>query len=375
MKASLRIATLFGAVVLTAWPGQPLCASLEYPGPPPGKAETTIANDSVTIANRALSASCGVGGGRLNPLFLRSGDGQILSLKGEPFQIFLADGARYPAGALKMEGTPTASDLPIKGQSPRLADRTGGRKLEARLRSADGRLQVLWRAILHDDANYLRQEIEVTPLLGDLIIQKILWLDEPLPQARAAGSVDGSPVTAGNFFLGFEDPMSVNAIREPAGSVMERRAVSYLERNAVLKQGETLAVSFVIGVAPPGQMRRGFLYYVEEERAHPYRSFLHYNSWYDIAWDPFSLNETNCLGAIRTLGERFIKPYGVQMDSIVFDDGWDDPASLWSFHRGFPKGFAPLSQLCSAYHTRLGVWLSPFGGYGAPKDQRLKFGR
>ncbi|MGO8699694.1 MAG: hypothetical protein ACLQVY_18495 [Limisphaerales bacterium] len=316
MKDSLRIAALFGAVVLTAWPGKPLCAGLAYPGPPPGQAETTVANDSLTIANRALSAGCGVSGGRLNPLVVRSRDGQTLSFKGEPFQIFLADGARYPAGGLKMDGKPIASDLPIKGASARGADRIAGRELAVRLRSADGRLQVLWRAILHDGANYLRQEIEVTPLLGDVIIQKILWLDEPLPRATAAGSVDGSPVTAGNFFLGFEDPMSVNAIREPGGSVAERRVVSYLERNAVLKQGETLTVSCVIGVAPPGQMRRGFLCYVEEERAHPYRSFLHYNSWYDIAWDPFSLNETNCLDAIRVLGERFIKPHGMKMDSI-----------------------------------------------------------
>jgi hypothetical protein len=274
-----------------------------------------------------------------------------------------------------MEGRPIASELPTKSTSARLADRTGGRKLELRLRSADGRLQVLWRAILRDGANYLRQEIELAPLLDDVVIRKILWLDEPLPEANVAGSVDGSPVIMGNLFLGFEDPMSVNAVSEPVGSVLERRVVSSLERNAGLKRGETLTLSFVIGVAPPGQMRRAFLYYVEQERAHPYRSFLHYNSWYDIAWDPFSLNETNCLDAIRTLGERFIKPYGMAMDAIVFDDGWDDPASLWNFHRGFPNGFAPLSELCSAYHTRLGVWLSPFGGYGAPKDQRLKFGR
>jgi hypothetical protein len=48
---------------------------------------------------------------------------------------------------------------------------------------------------------------------------------------------------------------------------------------------------------------------------------------------------------------------------------------LWQFNHGFPNGFAPLAQLCRQYHTRLGVWLSPFGGYGASKDQRLKFGR
>ena len=59
---------------------------------------------------------------------------------------------------------------------------------------------------------------------------------------------------------------------------------------------------------------------------------------------------------------------------MVFDDGWDDPRSLWRFHQGFPKGFTPLALLCEQYHTHLGVWLSPFGGYGEPKNQRLTFG-
>ena len=374
MKASWRILALFGVAVLTAWPERSLSAAPEYPGLPPGKAETTVAADSLTIANRAMAAGFSVLGGKLRLLFVRSGqETPALSFKGEPFQIWLADGARYPASVLQLEGRMMATDLESNRASSRLADRIGGRRFEAHLHSADGRLGILWRAILHDDANYLRQEIEITPLREDVVIQKVLWCDESLPEARGGGLVDGSPVTVGNFFLGVEDPMSANSVSGPAGTG-ERRVVCSLERNAALKRAERLTLSFVVGVAPFGQMRRAFLYYLERERAHPYRAFLHYNSWYDIAWDPFSLNETNCLEAIRTLGERFIKAYGAQMDAIAFDDGWDDPASLWNFHRGFPKGFSPLAELCAAYHTGLGVWLSPFGGYGASKEQRLKFG-
>jgi hypothetical protein len=70
-----------------------------------------------------------------------------------------------------------------------------------------------------------------------------------------------------------------------------------------------------------------------------------------------------------------IKPHGVIMDGMVFDDGWDDPKTLWRFHSGFPNGFRPLAELCRQYNTHLGVWLSPFGGYGEPKEQRIKFGR
>ena len=407
-----RIAALLGAAVLAHWPVACVRAAAftsendgvsvaslvpspgpEFPGPAPGQARTAVAGDSFSISNRALSASWTLGGGRFKPVDVRDGlDARTLSLGGEAFQIFLADGTRYAASSLKADGNVVALDLQANGASARLADRFPGRKLELRLRSEDGRLRVLWRAILHDGANYLRQEIEVAPLAGDLVIRQIVWFDQALAGAKPAGAVDGSPVVAGGFFLGFEDPMAVNTagagpdakFAPPAGvdasgnvdgDNSEWRVVCRLERNAILKRDETLTLSFVIGVAPPGQTRRAFLYYLEHERAHPYRPFLHYNSWYDIAWDPFALNETNCLDAIRAIGERFIKPYGIQMDAMVFDDGWDDPHSLWQFHRGFPNGFAPLAELCRPYHTRLGVWLSPFGGYGESKDQRLKFGR
>lgn len=128
-----------------------------------------------------------------------------------------------------------------------------------------------------------------------------------------------------------------------------------LPRNTTLARGGALTTSFVIGVASQGQMRRAFLYYLERERAHPYRPFLHYNSGYDIAWNPFALNETNCLDAIRAFGERFIRPHGVVVDSMVFDDGWDNPKTLWQFHSGFPDGFTPIAKRCAEYGTRLGV--------------------
>jgi hypothetical protein len=264
-------------------------------------------------------------------------------------------------------------------QAARLAARIPGRQVEVPLRSADGRVQVLWRATAGDDANYVRQEVQVVSTQGDLDLREILWLDQPLAGAQTMGRVDGSPVVADRFFFGCEDPLAINETKDSqgkAGPTESGGTVSCrLPRNAVLPQGQSLTASFVMGVVPEGQLRRGFLYYLERERAHPCRPFLHYNSWYDTAWQPFALNEANCLEAIRLFGERLIQPHGVVVDAMVFDDGWDNPQTLWQFHAGFPRGFTPLAELCRQYHTRLGVWLSPFGGYGAPKEQRLKFGR
>src|SRR5690348_17906914 len=57
-----------------------------------------------------------------------------------------------------------------------------------------------------------------------------------------------------------------------------------LFRSLPLKAGQSVAYDSVIGLAPQGQARRAVLAYVERERAHPYRPFLQYNSWYDIGY-------------------------------------------------------------------------------------------
>lgn len=348
--------------------------ALDYPGAEPGKVSTQVKDTQLTIGNRALSATWSLTNGSLKPVEVRQPVGsQALALSGEAFQIVLANGVGYAASAMTLDEKAVAASIAGDASSSRLADRIPGHKLVVPMRSQDGQLRVVWRALMRDGGNYVRQEIAVTAVKADLFIREIIWMDQPVPRAKRMGSVDGSPIAADDFFLGLEDPMALNTVVTPAGGG-DSSVVCRLPRNATLTRGDTLTQSFVIGVAPTGQMRRAFLGYLERERAHPYRPFLHYNSWYDIAWDPFALNETNCLEAIRTFGERFIKPHGVVVDSMVFDDGWDDPKTLWQFHRGFPDGFTPLAKLCVQYHTRLGVWLSPFGGYGDSRNQRLKFG-
>jgi hypothetical protein len=71
-------------------------------------------------------------------------------------------------------------------------------------------------------------------------------------------------------------------------------------------------------VAEPGQLRRDFLAYIERERAHPYRTFLHYNSWYDIGYEnPYTQDEA--LARINTFGRELHDKRGVTLDSFMFD--------------------------------------------------------
>lgn len=360
---------LLGVTILTtACVVQAAGVGVEYPGTPPGRGTIDYSGERVTLKNAVISMSwtCGPQGIRPSSLCDEQ-TAQKLALSGELFQIILADGQRHAVSTFALDGKLRVAELARNSKAARLAARISGRQVEATLRSADGRLRAVWRAILHDGANYVRQEISVTAVGQDCVIKEIVCMDEAVVGARVAGRTDGSPVVAGNLFFGCEDP---HALAAGEGRVSFR-----LQRNAPLRKGETVAQSMVAGVAPPGQMRRAFLCYLERERAHPYRPYLHYNSWYDISWRGELFDQATSLEAIRLFGERFIKPHGVVVDGMVFDDGWDDPKTLWQFNSGFPKGFAPLVAPCKQYHTRLGVWLSPFGGYGELKKQRLQFGR
>ena len=116
--------------------------------------------------------------------------------------------------------------------------------------------------------------------------------------AKPNGTVDGSPVVAGNFFFGYEQPIAQNTV--DSNGVVRCRFL----RNTVLKPGETLNQSCVIGAVHAGQLRRDFPDYVERERAHPYRSILHYNSWHDISWGDRKHDAAQCLNVINQIGRE-----------------------------------------------------------------------
>lgn len=465
----------------------------EYPGKPPEAWSLKMADSSICVSNEAVSLRWERGSDGWSMSSLTDVQGEVVLPLRAGFEIVRSDGKRDSSATLKQKASPSSRETTPDSAAARLGARLPGKVIETEFLAEDEALGLSWRVYLSDGANYVRQELELTALKGDLNIDRITWLQARIPGARTAGKVDGSVVVAGNCFLACEDPHARNVVRPksteigrwsggdlningkqaktwdlvvglesgtnrivftyengphrldiwrvalledgkevtvdvhhgrtgtehvdntyslvlprsranaryqvkaeistdldfklPTGQILNSNGrvelvredtadvVCELQRKAALKAGERLAVSFVTGVAPAGQLRRGFLHYLERERAHPFRPYLHYNSWYDTAWAPFALNETNCVEAIRVMGERFIRNHGVKVDGMVFDDGWDNPSSLWQFHKGFPQGFTPLAEACRQYDTRLGVWLSPFGGYGDPRDQRLRFGR
>ena len=85
-----------------------------------------------------------------------------------------------------------------------------------------------WQATLLNGSNYIRQQIVIQPLQGNADIAEIHLVNQELPQAAVCGTVDGSPIVAGNVFVGFEHPMSKSTVQKSKAG--ETTAVCYLSR-------------------------------------------------------------------------------------------------------------------------------------------------
>ena len=333
----------------------------------PGKAQVNVQDAVVTFKNAALSASWSMRDGKLRGLaFSGASLPAPVSLPENAFAILFSDGRVLTPAAMRITGSPDVEELKPNPQAARLEEHFFGKKVIVQLEDADSKLGVVWSAILRDGDNYLRQEVVISPA-KEAAIREVRLFDFSLPSAQVQGTVKGAPVTAGNLFLGFEHPLARCAVK---GTQVR----CSIDRELPVKAGQSVNYSSVIGVSAAGQMRRGFLNYVEHERAHPYRPFLHYNSWYDIGYGN-RYDQAAALDAIRAFGEELSLKRGVKLDSFLFDDGWDDPRSLWSFDTGFPEGFGPLKAATAKYGAAPGIWLSPWGGYDKAKEERLKYGQ
>ena len=294
-------------------------------------------------------------------------NGGSLPLGPECFAVVLGDGTTIHSSDCTLVGRPETERLLPDLASPVVGRQVGGQQWVAHFTDAKDHLTAEWRVVMEDGASYVRSQLTLRAVGGDVLVKEIVLFDQPVPGAAVVGTVDGSPIVAGNFFLGYEHPMAQNTVE--AGTVR-----CALRRNAVLRTGEALVQSCVVGTVPAGQMRRGVLAYLERERAHPYRPFLHYNSWFDIAWDNRKFNEAESLDAINNFGEELVRKRHVKMESFLFDDGWDDDRTLWNFHSGFPDGFSGIEAAAVKWNASVGVWLSPFGGYNAARERRLAYG-
>lgn len=335
------------------------------------QAEARTEGKAATLGNGAIAAEWEITPEGLRLINVQDrASGQPIKGQGPAFALECSGGdavGRVESSTIRLIGSPRIETLIADPGAARFSERVSGRAIAASFEDSRGTVRAHWRGILRDGSHYIRQEVTIEALAGDLPVDRIILIDLDVPGAEVAGTVKGSPIASGNWFCGIEHPLSHSAVEQ-------NRATCSIDRQLPLAHGKAAAYSSVIGVTASGQLRRGFLQYIERERAHPYRTFLHYNSWLDLGYfTPY--NQGEALDAINAFGRELHEKRGVTLDSFLFDDGWDNHDSLWKFNSGFPHGFAPLREAAAKYGAAPGIWLSPWGGYDGPRKQRLAYGK
>ncbi|WP_256009350.1 hypothetical protein [Desertivirga xinjiangensis] len=344
-------------------------AQIEYPGINPGKAVLKFKKDQFVVENRSLQVTWVKQGAKIaSGRFLDKEAGAGVSLERmQLFEIKLKSGKLLSSGDFEFSEI-RRHKFPANEGALRYSDRVNGVGFSVKLVERTSGLNVQWEVALKDGSNYIRQTFTFNA--EDAVpIDKITLLKLPLKRgASKYGEVDGSPIVVDNMFFAIEDPMAQYEKDTTSHS-------SYLPRLEPLAATNPFTASTVWGTTPQGQLRRGFLHYVERERTAPYRQNLHYNSWYDLSWIDRKLDEASCLGRIQMFGDSLILKRNVKMEAFLFDDGWDDNQTLWMFNKNFPAGFSAMAKKAAGFNTRLGVWISPWGGYMEDQRQRLEYGR
>ena len=325
-----------------------------------------VRDGTITIGNAAVSGTWDV---RNSAFTTRRITDRINGREFHPappaFLLSIGDTEHIAADSMRIASGPRAERLAARPNASRLAEHSAGWQVVLTLRDPDDRVEATWRAVLRDGSRYLRQEVSLSALRAPLPVRSITMVDLALPGAEVVGLVKGSPVVSGGSYAAFEHPLSTSTAAEGKATVHARARTPAAARGAV-------TVSAVIGAARKGQLRRDFLAYVERERAHPYRTFLHYNSWYDLGYFT-KYNEAGALAVIDAVRQRAARAARRHADSFLFDDGWDDAGiAVGTSTPGFPHGFTPLRDAAARYGAAPGVWLSPWGGYGKPKEERLR---
>lgn len=288
---------------------------------------------------------------------------QAFSIGNESFWIQLRDWSAFSSSDCKLVGKPVISKLAANAKSTKISLRDTSCQITAKFFHEKNNCDVIVKVILQNNSTYVRHEITIIPK-ETMELREIVLLNHVIPRVGTVGTAKGSPIVGDNTFVAFEHPMASNQVK----NTVVRCA---LLRNAEIKKNQPHTQSLVIGVTEEGQLRRGFAQYIERERAHPYRQFLQYNSWFDISWDGRKYTQNEAISAINQVGQKLYKERNVKIDSFLLDDGWDDEQTLWQFHKGLPNGFANLKPIAEKYQAALGFWISPFGGYGEAKNQRI----
>ena len=351
-------------VALCAFVGMsPSAQAMEFPGPAPGEATARVEDGQLVLENSAIKAVWSVGNGpfRLLEVVDKMSRSKLPAPshleKGRFIELF--HGKRFTLGQVRLVGKPAIERLEAKPDALPASRRFAGWKATVPTVCGDDEgVSVEWHLTIRDGANYVRQEAIIQSEFPPLSVN-ILRLQAP--GAKVIGEVPGSPVVAKNFFLACESPLAENTVRD--GDYL---VTCSLRNHNRLRLNEPWTVSAVIGVVPEGQLRRGFLHYVERERAQPYKPVLQCNGWTVVHWLEPVRASGEFTDLIKTAGHELAEKRNVAVDTFLSDGCWDDFSTVWEIHKeAYPDGLAPLTSLAKKYGGGVGIWIGPAGGYNA----------
>lgn len=173
----------------------------------------------------------------------------------------------------------------------------------------------------------------------------------------------GQPFYIDSLFFGCEFPATYNTIEYGIGQVKY-----YLGKNA---EGIYHCPVTIVGGAKNNTMadvQNAFFSYIDSIAA-PGGFRLQYNSWYDHM---LNIDANNIQKSFYEI-ESQLSACGVPpIDAYVIDDGWNDyKAPFWSFNKKFPNKLTDAEAQTKKFHSSLGLWLGPRGGY----NYQARFGK
>lgn len=366
--------------------GEAVAGGVAFPGPNPGIARAELGGGAFRLTNDVLEQrwTTGAPAPRLTSFVNRIADAEVGVTTSSFVSMTLADGTVIDDDDLTRVGRLTARELDGDDAAPGVAEKSDGVAVDSSYTFTSGGddYTLSWSAELRDGSNSVEHLMSIgAEGSAPLALTSVSVFGGEAASAYIWGRDDGNPIAFGAEgqelgFVGLESPLSKPVAVDGEVSLS-------LPLSTPVSESFDLSVGF--GVVPQGQLRRAFGYYVERERAHERRTFLHYQSWYDLKPGAPSLviDREGLDRAIDLFGGE-LGSRGAQIDSFWVDDGWDylrdpqldDESDLqpWDFDPSvFPNGFDRERDKIEAQGAggSLSVWMSPFGGYGASKAARL----
>ncbi|MCC8378933.1 enterotoxin [Xenorhabdus sp. PB30.3] len=183
------------------------------------------------------------------------------------------------------------------------------------------------------------------------------------PTPYIDGEINSSPIIANPFVILPKKPFVNTNVHEASSSLN-------VELKMAIQPKIPLSYTIFLGTFPEtNQLRRSVNQLINALRPRPYKPYLHYNSWMDIGFGS-AYTEQDVLKRIDEWNKEFITGRGVKLDAFLLDDGWDDLTGRWLFSPAFSH-FDTVRNKAASLHSSIGLWLSPWGGYGGSGQIRV----